>query len=87
MATPDLGSARWRKSSHSNGNGGACVELTQWRKSSYSNGNGGDCVELSVQPVLTAVRDSKNPEGDVLLFPANAFSGFLTSVKAGRLDA
>lgn len=106
MATPDLHSARWlkssysngnggacvelalldwRKSSYSNGDGGACVELAQWRKSSYSNGNGGDCVELSVQPVLTAVRDSKNPDGDVLLFPASAFAGFLTSVKAGRL--
>lgn len=73
----------WRKSSHSNGNGGACVELAQWRKSSYSNGNGGECVELSVQPALTAVRDSKNPEGDVLLFPATAFTAFLTSLKTG----
>ena len=81
MATP----VRWRKSSYSDGNGGNCVELAQWRKSTYSNGNGGECVELSVQPVLTAVRDSKNPDGDVLLFPASAFAGFLTSVKAGRL--
>lgn len=29
MATPDLTSARWRKSSYSNGNGGDCVELAQ----------------------------------------------------------
>lgn len=76
MATP-----RWRKSSYSNGNGGNCVELAQWRKSSYSNGNGGDCVELSLQPLVTAVRDSKNPEGGHLLFPATAFAAFLTSLK------
>jgi hypothetical protein len=76
MATP-----RWRKSSYSNGNGGNCVELAQWRKSTYSNGDGGDCVELAVQPLLTAVRDSKNPDGGVLVFPATAFSTFLTSIK------
>ncbi|MFC0433552.1 DUF397 domain-containing protein [Kutzneria buriramensis] len=53
----------------------------RWRKSSYSNGNGGDCVELAVQPLLTAVRDSKNPDGDILTFPAAAFAAFLTSLK------
>ena len=56
----------------------------RWRKSSYSDGNGGDCVELSVQPLMTAVRDSKNPDGDVLLFPATAFSAFLTSLNRPR---
>jgi hypothetical protein len=53
----------------------------RWRKSSYSDGNGGDCVELAVQPVRTAVRDSKNPEGGHLLFPAKAFAAFVTSLK------
>jgi hypothetical protein len=79
MATP-----RWRKSSYSNGNGGDCVELAllDWRKSSYSDGNGGDCVELSATPLVTAVRDSKNPDGGVLVFPATAFSTFLTSIKS-----
>ena len=57
----------------------------RWKKSSYSNGNGGACVELSVQPLSTAVRDSKNPSGATLAFPATAFATFLTSVKAGRL--
>ncbi|MDR7301953.1 DUF397 domain-containing protein [Haloactinomyces albus] len=27
MSTPDLSRARWRKSTRSNGNGGACVEV------------------------------------------------------------
>jgi hypothetical protein len=36
----------WRKSSHSGGTNGACVEVA-WRKSSYSGGTNGDCVEIS----------------------------------------
>jgi hypothetical protein len=44
----NLSHATWRKSSHSSGNGGQCVEAaTVWRKSSYSGGNGGDCVEAA----------------------------------------
>ncbi|MEV5309036.1 DUF397 domain-containing protein [Streptomyces sp. NPDC052610] len=27
--TPELSSARWRRSSHSNANGGNCVEITE----------------------------------------------------------
>ncbi|MFI6013818.1 DUF397 domain-containing protein [Streptomyces sp. NPDC051243] len=27
--TPELSSARWRRSSYSNANGGACVEITE----------------------------------------------------------
>ncbi|HEY0501332.1 MAG TPA: DUF397 domain-containing protein [Kutzneria sp.] len=52
-----------------------------WRKSSYSNGDGGNCVELFTQPRTIAVRDSKNPDGELLLFPAKAFATFLTSIK------
>jgi hypothetical protein len=42
----DLSSADWRKSTHSGGNGGGCVEVATWRKSTYSGGNGGACVEV-----------------------------------------
>jgi hypothetical protein len=41
----------WRKSSHSGGSGGNCVEiatLPSWRKSSRSDGSGGECVEVAV---------------------------------------
>lgn len=40
--------ARWRTSSYSSGNGGACVEAGVWRRSSYSTANGGQCVEVGV---------------------------------------
>ena len=68
---------RWRKSSYSSGQGGACVELA-WRKSSYSSGQGGECVELAHSG---AVRDSKNP-GPVLR--VGDLASFLREVKRGR---
>ena len=66
----DLTEAKWRKSSHSGSNGGNCVELAglSWRKSSHSGSNGGDCVELAdAAGAVVAVRDSKDPDGPVLL--------------------
>lgn len=83
MATPNLTSAQWRKSSYSGGTGGNCVELAfedvTWHKSSYSNGNGGDCVELAQVSGLAAVRDSKNPSGPALVFSQSALTAFLWS--------
>ncbi|MEW2432641.1 DUF397 domain-containing protein [Streptomyces caniferus] len=57
-----------------------------WRKSSYSNGGDANCVEVSDGfPGAVPVRDSKNPEGPVLLFPAAAWSDFIGGVRADRL--
>ncbi|SNR98187.1 DUF397 domain-containing protein [Actinomadura mexicana] len=39
----------------------------RWRKSSHSGSNGGDCVELTDAAGAVAVRDSKDPDGPVLL--------------------
>ncbi|MEU8802142.1 DUF397 domain-containing protein [Spirillospora sp. NPDC048819] len=39
----------------------------KWRKSTHSGSNGGDCVELARLPDAVAVRDSKDPDGPVLL--------------------
>ena len=50
-----------------------------WRKSSYSGeGATGNCVELA----LGAVRDSKNPDGPVLLVDVTAL---VAAVKAGQI--
>ncbi|MFJ2443250.1 DUF397 domain-containing protein [Streptomyces sp. NPDC087658] len=61
---------------------------TQWRKSSYSggsNGGGGDCLEIAVLPDgPVAIRDSKDPGAEVLLFSRTGMNTWLTSVKAGR---
>ncbi|MFI1621230.1 DUF397 domain-containing protein [Streptomyces lydicus] len=54
MHAIDLSPVTWRKSSYSNQDGGACIEVSDdlltiasWRKSSYSNPDGGQCVEVS----------------------------------------
>ncbi|WP_367041729.1 DUF397 domain-containing protein [Streptomyces sp. Je 1-332] len=85
----DLTTARWRKSTYSDGNGGECVEIAydfvgaaRWRKSTYSNGDGGDCVEVADGvPGIVPVRDSKDPQGPVLLLGADPWSVFVTYAK------
>ncbi|WP_176956504.1 MULTISPECIES: DUF397 domain-containing protein [unclassified Streptomyces] len=53
-----------------------------WRKSSYTNGDGGNCVEVVDDlPGIVPVRDSKDPHGPALVFPATAWSSFVTAVK------
>lgn len=57
-----------------------------WRKSSYSNSNGGGCVEVGTGVALIAVRDSKNPEGQKLVFSPGQWHQFVAGVKAGEFD-
>ncbi|MER7674424.1 DUF397 domain-containing protein [Kitasatospora sp. NPDC096128] len=55
-----------------------------WVKSSYS-GNGGECVEVAPDfPDVVPVRDSKDPEGFVLLFSPDAWASFVASTAAGE---
>ncbi|MFD7596862.1 DUF397 domain-containing protein [Kitasatospora sp. NPDC059812] len=76
----------WRKSSYSAGDAGECIEVAlAWRKSSYSGDDGGECIEVALGslPGGVPVRDSKDPHGPVLVFPASAWTSFLSSVQAG----
>ena len=57
------------------------VSTALWRASSYSNASGGDCVEVRDDlPGAVPVRDSKNPAGPALVFPARAWALFVVSV-------
>lgn len=47
-----------------------------WRKSSRSGG-GGQCVEVAVMGDQVAIRDSKDPDGPMLIFPADAWRSFV----------
>ncbi|WAL96249.1 DUF397 domain-containing protein [Streptomyces sp. Je 1-369] len=62
----DLSVTVWRKSSHSAGDGGDCLEV--------ADGHPGS-------PDFIPVRDSKNPEGPNLVFRAATWSTFITNIK------
>ncbi|MFD5465500.1 DUF397 domain-containing protein [Kitasatospora sp. NPDC127059] len=65
---------------------GAAVGLI-WRKSSFS-GAQSNCVEIAIGVVgVVPVRDSKDPDGPTLLFPAEAWASFLSGVKSGEFSA
>ena len=56
--------------------------ITPWRKSSYSN-SGANCVEIArTRSGQVAVRDSKDPDGGVLIFSFDEWSGFVAKIRA-----
>jgi Domain of unknown function (DUF397) len=56
-----------------------------WRKSRFSNPSG-ECVEFTRLPRRrVAVRDSKNPQGPVLIFTPGEWEGFLAAIRGGRV--
>ena len=59
----------------------------RWRKSSASNALG-NCVEVATLPGgSVAVRNSRDPAGVALIFPADQVAAFLRGVKNGEFDA
>ncbi|MEU6118077.1 DUF397 domain-containing protein [Streptomyces sp. NPDC047117] len=62
------------------------LSTATWRKSSYSNQDGGECVEVSDDYTgVVPVRDSKNQDGPMLVFPADDWASFVAAVKEGQL--
>jgi hypothetical protein len=57
------------------------VTSVAWRTSSYSGDNGGTCVEVGTTGPAVAVRDSKDPSGPLLAFPADTWTEFTERVK------
>jgi hypothetical protein len=49
--------------------------MIRWRKSSFSSSGGANCVEVAHLPHAIAYRDSKNPDGPVLLVERAALDG------------
>ena len=56
-----------------------------WRKARLSTANGA-CVEVASAGKRIAVRDSKNPDGPVLLYIAADFGAFVAGAKRGEFD-
>ena len=55
-----------------------------WRKSSYTSHD--NCVEVAFASAGVAVRDSKQPGGPRLSFPAGRWSAFLSAAVAPHAD-
>ncbi|WP_037912190.1 DUF397 domain-containing protein [Actinacidiphila yeochonensis] len=65
------------------------LHVAAWRKSSYSDHSDPySCVEVADTVAgVVPVRDSKDPEGPALVFPAGSWALFVNEVKAGRFLA
>ncbi|MFI6949547.1 DUF397 domain-containing protein [Streptomyces sp. NPDC050422] len=68
----------WFKSSYSNNEGEACIEVAYgWHKSSYSSNEGAACVEVATCPHTVHVRDSKVTDGPTFAVAPAAWTAFL----------
>lgn len=56
-----------------------------WRKATHSINNG-QCVEVASARTAVLIRDSVDPAGPVVSYPARTWQAFLTRAKAGTLD-
>ncbi|MFA1548957.1 DUF397 domain-containing protein [Actinomadura chokoriensis] len=60
------------------------LSKAEWRKATRSLNNGGECVELAGAASVVAVRDSKDPEGPVLLLTRAVLRAALQSATRTR---
>ena len=57
-----------------------------WRKSERSNSQGA-CVELArLDSTTVAMRNSRDPKGTALIYPANAVRAMVSALRAGDFD-
>lgn len=56
-----------------------------WRKARSSTANGA-CVEIASAAGRVAIRDSKNPDGPILVCTPAEFSAFLEGARNGEFD-
>lgn len=61
------------------------LSRANWFRSSYSNGQGGNCTEVALNlPGIVAVRDSKRPDGPVLVFKSSEWRAFIAGVASRK---
>ena len=56
------------------------IRTLTWRKALRSIGNG-ECVEVGSANEQVAVRDSKDPDGIWLAYPAHSWRAFVSKIK------
>lgn len=57
-----------------------------WLKAQSSTPNG-QCVEVAATDGRIAIRDSKDPEGPILVYTPSEFSAFLEGARNGEFDS
>lgn len=60
-------------------------EGLNWRKARRSMNNG-NCAEVATANGIVAVRDSKDPQGPILRYPASSWGSFLAAARMGSFD-
>ena len=69
-----------------NGISAAHLEGAAWRKSQRSNSQGA-CVELArLDSTTVAMRNSRDPKGTALIYPADAVRAMVSGLRAGNFD-
>jgi hypothetical protein len=56
-----------------------------WLKAQYS-GHNGACVEIASVADRIAIRDSKDPDGPILVYTPTEFKAFLHGARNGEFD-
>jgi hypothetical protein len=67
---------------------GFSVDLSraEWRTSARTGSNYDNCVEVAFVDGAVAVRDSKQPDGPVLVFTPDEWDAFVGGAKDGEFD-
>jgi hypothetical protein len=64
---------------------GSVLRGAAWRKAQRSVPNGA-CVEVARAGGMLAMRDSKDPDGPVLMYTPSEWHAFLDGAKKGEFD-
>ena len=57
-----------------------------WLKAQRSTANG-QCVEIAAAPGRVVIRDSKDPDGPILVYTPHEFGAFLEGARNGEFDS
>jgi hypothetical protein len=69
-----------------NGISAARLDGAVWRKSERSNSQGA-CVELArLDSTTVAMRNSRDPKGTALIYPADAVRAMVSALRTGDFD-
>lgn len=61
----------------------SAIAAAPWRKSTRS---ASDCIEVAFAATVVGVRDSKEPDGSLLVFDQPAWATFVNALRRGVFD-